>query len=63
MRPSQLKRGDKIFYRSILGVEQVAYFQKRIPSRGKGQPAQNYLRFPEFVGLDGPGRMMTVLAW
>ncbi|MCO1335341.1 hypothetical protein MO867_13465 [Microbulbifer sp. OS29] len=54
MRPSQLKAGDQIQYRSIFGTERVAIFQKRIPSRGKGQPAKNYLRFPEFAGLNGP---------
>lgn len=54
MRPSKLKKGDKILYQGFFGGELVAYFVKRTPSRGKGCPAKNYLRFPEFAGQDGP---------
>lgn len=56
LRPSQLRRGDRVLVETILGLKTMrkAIFVKREPARGKGCPACNHLIFPEFAGLDGP---------
>lgn len=58
MRPSTLKPGQPLMVSCPLGGaesrERRAYFVRREPARGKGQPAKNFLRFPEYAGLDGP---------
>jgi hypothetical protein len=56
MRPSKLKAGDRLMVRPALGggAELEAYFVRREPAKGKGCPAKNTLRFPDFAGLDGP---------
>jgi len=53
MRPSTLKAGDKLIYRSICGIEHIAYFVRRQP-HAHSRKADNYLRFPDFAGQDGP---------
>lgn len=56
MKPSTLKPGDKLLVTPTLGggPALVAYFVKRTPAQGRGCPAKNTLRFPDFAGLDGP---------
>lgn len=55
MHPAKLKPGDKVMVACIGAVTtRTAYFVRREPARGKGRPAKNWLRFPDFAGLDGP---------
>lgn len=56
MKPSQLKPGQRLMFRPSLGdgQERLAVFVRREPARGKGRPAKNIVRFPDFEGLDGP---------
>ena len=53
MKPSQLKAGAKLNIKSAFGGHNTAYFIKRVPAE-PGRKATNYLRFPEFAGLDSP---------
>ncbi len=55
MRPSKIKAGRKLKIQPSLGggEDRMAYFIKRIPAQC-GRKAENYLRFPDFAGLDGP---------
>ncbi len=52
MRPSKIKPGTKLKIKTALR-DRVAYFVKRVPAQG-GRKAVNYLRFPDFAGLNGP---------
>lgn len=54
MRPSKLNHGDKVIYTCLGGTERLAVFICREPARF-GHPARNFLKFPDFVGLDGIG--------
>lgn len=54
MKPSTLRKGDWLIVLDTLGGERRAQFIRRVPARGKGCPARNLLRFPDFAGLDGP---------
>ncbi|MEO1902632.1 MAG: hypothetical protein ABGX87_12820 [Alcanivorax sp.] len=56
MKPSELKPGQRLMIRPSLGDdgERLAFFVRREPARGKGAPAKNFVRFPDFEGLDGP---------
>ena len=54
LRPSQLRAGDQLLITVLGGQQRKATFLRRTPARGKGCPAVNYLRFPEYVGLYGP---------
>lgn len=51
MKPSMLKKGDKLAIKSASG-EQIAFFISRIPAQS-GQKAVNLLRFPAHAGLNG----------
>ena len=54
MRPSKIKAGTKLLVKSTFGDHLLkAVFIKRIPAAG-GRAAVNYLRFPDFAGMDGP---------
>ena len=53
MRPSTLKRGEKVWVRTAFSV-QPAYFVRRLPAQG-GRRAVNYLRFPAFAGAADDG--------
>ena len=53
MRPSQIKPGTQLTIQMIGGSTKTAHFIKRIPAEG-GRMAVNYLRFPEYAGLNGP---------
>lgn len=35
------------------GETRTAYFMRRVPAQ-QGRPAANYLRFPDYAGLNGP---------
>lgn len=55
MKPSKITAGTKLLVTSSLGNEKLtAYFIRRVPAKGRGCPAVNYLRFPAFAGMDGP---------
>lgn len=54
MRPSTLRKGDAILYSTWGGAERRAVFVCRRPSRGKGCPAVNIVKFPDYQGQDGP---------
>lgn len=51
MKPSQLKKGDKLSIKSTSG-ERTAFFICRIPAQA-GQKAVNLLRFPSYAGVNG----------
>lgn len=51
MKPSKLKRGDKVIFRCLGGTEHPATFIRRQPARA-GRPAINHLQFPAFAGLN-----------
>ncbi|MBL3589170.1 MAG: hypothetical protein JMN24_05150 [gamma proteobacterium endosymbiont of Lamellibrachia anaximandri] len=54
MKPTTLKYGEKLRIKPALGTTtETAYFVRRIPARS-GRKAVNYVRFPEFAGLNGP---------
>lgn len=55
VRPSKIIPGTKLIIAShVKGLgSSTAYFVKRVPAQG-GQKAKNLLRFPAFVGLNGP---------
>lgn len=53
MRPTAIQAGEKVWVRTA-GGGQPAYFVRRLPAQG-GHKAVNYLRFPAFAGMDGPG--------
>lgn len=55
MKPSKIKAGQKLKIQPSLGggVDRTAYFVKRI-SAECGRKAVNYVRFPDYAGLDGP---------
>lgn len=53
MRPTTIRSGEKLRVQTGLGVK-TAFFVRRERARA-GVQAQNFLRFPDFVGLDGPG--------
>lgn len=52
MRPSKIQTGEKLLVKTGLGIR-IAFFVRRVPARS-GQRAVNYLRFPDYVGMDGP---------
>lgn len=52
MRPSTLRQGERITYHGYTESFQ-AVFIKRIPAKGKGCPAVNFIRIPAFAGLNG----------
>ncbi len=55
IRPSKLRPGQKVLVKEFVGNHSnITFFICRKPARGKGKPAVNYLRFPCFIGLDGP---------
>ena len=51
MRPTLAKNGQRLVY-DRGGGRRVCYFVKRVPSQN-GRPAENYVRFPDFAGLNG----------
>lgn len=55
MHPSKIKPGTKLKIHPVFnsGADAVAFFVKRIPAQC-GCKAVNYLRFPDYAGLDGP---------
>ena len=54
MRPSKIRPGTKLIVRLALGSgTRIAYFVKRIPAEC-GRKAINYVRFPDFAGVDDP---------
>ena len=55
MRPTQLNPGDEVLVQAISGETRKATFLRRVPSaRTIGSQAVNYLRFPDFAGMNGP---------
>ena len=54
MKPSKLKPNQKITVKlSTSSSRRVAYFVRRIPAEC-GRKAVNFLRFPDFAGMNGP---------
>lgn len=53
MRPTMLRRGDQVSVRTLGGLERIAFFVRRERAE-KGRPAKNFLRFPDFAGINGP---------
>ena len=54
MKPSKIKRGQKLLIKAALGTESLtAFFVKRIPAQC-GRKAINLVRFPEYEGLMSP---------
>jgi len=53
MKPSKIKPGTKLNIKSAFGGYNTAYFIKRTNAKA-GAKATNYLRFPDFAGLDSP---------
>ncbi|MBA1443777.1 MAG: hypothetical protein M3H12_02645 [Chromatiales bacterium] len=56
MRPSKIRQGAEIIVSPEFGGGKPvhAFYMKRVPARGRGRPAVNYLRFPSYAGLNGP---------
>lgn len=52
MKPSKIKPGEKLSVQTGFAVRS-AYFVRRVPAQG-GRKAVNYLRFPDFAGMEGP---------
>ncbi len=60
MRPTKLKHGNKLLIRPALGTEShIGFFVRREPARG-GRKAVNYVRFPDYAGLNGPSDDGTI---
>jgi len=53
VRPSKLKPGMELRVIDSFGEARTAFFVRREPRR-YGHPAVNYVRFPDYAGLDGP---------
>lgn len=55
MKPSKINAGTKLKIHPVFGsgADVIAYFVKRIPAQC-GRKAVNYLRFPDYAGIDGP---------
>lgn len=54
MRPTLLKRGDRVVVTLFGGKKAPAEFIRRQSAQRGGAKAVNYFRFPDFVGLNGP---------
>ncbi|MCU7846686.1 MAG: hypothetical protein KZQ89_01545 [Candidatus Thiodiazotropha sp. (ex Lucinoma kastoroae)] len=55
MRPTKLKIGNKLLIRPALGTRsRIGFFVRRETACG-GRKVVNYVRFPDYAGLNGPG--------
>lgn len=54
MKPSKIKPNQKLLIKPCLGGSEsrIAFFVKRLPSIS-GRPAVNFVRFPDYAGLNG----------
>jgi len=54
MKPSRLKPNQKLRVKPSADSQgRTAYFVRRIPAEC-GRKAVNFIRFPDFAGMDGP---------
>lgn len=52
MRPTTIRPGERVSVQTGLGTA-TTYFVRRVPAQC-GRKAVNYLRFPDYAGMDGP---------
>ncbi len=60
MKPTSLKKNDRVKIINIMGNPVIGTFKERIP-RALGRKAYNVIRVNEYAGLNGPDDDGTVI--